>query len=237
MLRILAPCATLTACAVAACAYNLVAAPAWGLRTLSLNLAPLQLLAPVIGLLLVFRTNGSYARFTEGRLLWGAAVRHTRDLGRLAATHLAPSRTRQQLLAYLEVWPWLLKAHLRSGRTRADPADPTAYRDDPSLEVGAALPPALAAHLLAAPNRPFVALLALSQLLASLQARTAASARCQPPAGRPLPAPSPAVPSSPARLALSPRFRPSRPPQDSPLFIPARARHAQHTEGLPPHRL
>ena len=170
MLRILAPCSALTAVAAAACAYNLAAAPALRLPSLALNMAPLQLLAPIIGLLLVFRTNGSYARFTEGRQLWGSAVRQARDLARLASTHLAPSPRRKLLLGYLHCYLWLLKAHLRSGRTRAKADDPTAYRDDPGPEVARALPAPLAARLLAAPNRPFVALVALSSLLASLEA-------------------------------------------------------------------
>lgn len=34
-----------------------------------------------------------------------------------------------------QAWGWILKAHLRSGRTRPDPNDPTAYRDDPGPEV------------------------------------------------------------------------------------------------------
>ena len=120
---------------------------------------------PMVGLLLVFRTNFSYARFLEGRLLWGAAVRHCRDVARLATAFLPRSEPRDALLGYLQAWVWLLKAHLRAGRTRADPSDPTSYRDDPSKDVRACLPEHLAAPLLAAPNRPFTVLCTLTALL------------------------------------------------------------------------
>jgi predicted membrane chloride channel (bestrophin family) len=119
----------------------------------------------MVGLLLVFRTNFSYARFLEGRLLWGAAVRHCRDVARLTTTFLPASPAREALLGYLQAWAWLLKAHLRAGRTRPDAGDPTAYKDDPSKEVRASLPPHLAEPLLAAANRPFTALCALTALL------------------------------------------------------------------------
>jgi predicted membrane chloride channel (bestrophin family) len=182
--RILSPCATLTAAAFAVCAYNLalvplahaaaaslpasvalLEAPLALLPLVSLNLAPFSLISPMVGLLLVFRTNFSYARFLEGRLLWGAAVRHCRDVARLTTAYLPPSAARAALLGHLQAWAWLLKAHLRAGRTRATPGDPTAYRDDPSRDVRACLPPALAEPLLAASNRPFVTLCALTALL------------------------------------------------------------------------
>ena len=186
--RILSPCATLAAAALAVCAYNLALVPlAHGLAgglpasaaflqpllaalpTVSLNLAPFSLISPMVGLLLVFRTNFSYARFLEGRLLWGAAVRHCRDVARLATAYLPPSDARAALLGHLQAWAWLLKAQLRAGRTRASPNDPTCYRDDPSRDVRACLPPALAEPLLGATNRPFVALCALTALLRHLR--------------------------------------------------------------------
>lgn len=45
------------------CAYNLRLAPYMGWRTAEMHTAPIMLIAPLMGLLLVFRTNGSYARF------------------------------------------------------------------------------------------------------------------------------------------------------------------------------
>ena len=177
--RILPPCAGLVAFAAAVCAYNLALVPlvaaaappalAALLRPVSLNLAPFSLISPMVGLLLVFRTNFSYARFLEGRLLWGAAVRHCRDVARLATAFLPPSPERAALLGHLQAWAWLLKAHLRAGRSRPDPNDITTYRDDPSRDVRAALPGPQAEYLLAAKNRPFVTLCALTALLRHLR--------------------------------------------------------------------
>jgi putative membrane protein len=167
--RIFRPCAQLALLALALSAFNLGVAPRWALPQLHLHMAPVSLLAPVIGLLLVFRANHSYARFCEGRLLWGTAVRVCRDVARLLTAVLPPSPPRAELLGHLQSWAWLLKSHLRAGRTRADPSDPTSYRDDPSREVRASLPPDLAEPLLAAQNRPLVALCALTSLQRHLE--------------------------------------------------------------------
>ena len=40
------------------------------------------LLGVALGLLLVFRTNASYERFWEGRILWGSIVNESRKIGR-----------------------------------------------------------------------------------------------------------------------------------------------------------
>jgi len=44
----------------------------------------------VIALILAFRTNTAYARFWEGRILWGAIVNASRNLSRLVEAHAAP---------------------------------------------------------------------------------------------------------------------------------------------------
>jgi hypothetical protein len=121
--RILRPILAFVLFAAAFAAYSLHAVPAAALAgvalpTLALHPVPLSLLSPTVGLLLVFRINHSYARFLEGRLLWGACVRHCRDLARLLAVHLPDSPARRALLAHVVAYAWLLKAHLRAGRTR-----------------------------------------------------------------------------------------------------------------------
>ncbi len=50
------------------------------------------LVGPVLGFLLVFRTNSAYDRFWEGRKLWGALVNDSRNLIRGVAVHLAADR-------------------------------------------------------------------------------------------------------------------------------------------------
>ncbi len=43
-----------------------------------------------VGLLLVFRTNGSYERFWEGRKMWGSIVNDSRNVARTTAAFLDP---------------------------------------------------------------------------------------------------------------------------------------------------
>lgn len=43
-------------------------------------------------------------------------------------------------MRYIELLAFLLKSHVRKGRTRLDPDDPSAYRDDPSAHVHRLLP-------------------------------------------------------------------------------------------------
>jgi hypothetical protein len=47
---------------------------------------PFQLAAPAVALLLVFRTNASYARFDEARKAWAGIVNRARDLARQSAS-------------------------------------------------------------------------------------------------------------------------------------------------------
>jgi putative membrane protein len=51
----------------------------------SLPLEPFSLSSPALGLLLVFRTNTSYGRWSEARKAWGAIVNHSRNIVRLGA--------------------------------------------------------------------------------------------------------------------------------------------------------
>mmetsp|Transcript_37708 Transcript_37708/g.78253 ORF Transcript_37708/g.78253 Transcript_37708/m.78253 type:complete len:442 (+) Transcript_37708:65-1390(+) len=59
----------------------------WGAGTwpqLALPMAPINLAASSLGLLLVFRTNTSYGRWDEARKNWGSNINRTRDLVRMA---------------------------------------------------------------------------------------------------------------------------------------------------------
>ena len=94
------------------------------------SLAAHTLAGGLLSLVLVFRTNSSYARFDEGRRMWGAMLRWVRAAARLGAWVADPT-IREKIYQYTEAVAWTSKAHLRSGRTRSDPNDPTAYRDNP----------------------------------------------------------------------------------------------------------
>lgn len=52
---------------------------------LSLPAVPFSFSAPALGLLLVFRTNASYARWLEARMTWGRIISHSRSIVRQAA--------------------------------------------------------------------------------------------------------------------------------------------------------
>mmetsp|Transcript_31267 Transcript_31267/g.88657 ORF Transcript_31267/g.88657 Transcript_31267/m.88657 type:complete len:415 (+) Transcript_31267:226-1470(+) len=89
-------------------------------------LAPHTLMASVIGLLLVFRTNSSYSRWYEARGLWGLAVNRLRDINRQASTWWSrkdPAAAQSRLEA-LHRWTtaliFSLKHHLRPGGSLKD---------------------------------------------------------------------------------------------------------------------
>jgi predicted membrane chloride channel (bestrophin family) len=53
----------------------------------NLDLAPVSLTSFALSLLLVFRTNSSYARFNEARKMWGLMLNRTRDIARQAVSY------------------------------------------------------------------------------------------------------------------------------------------------------
>lgn len=57
--------------------------PAWA-QCLQLPVLPFNLSSPVLGLLLVFRTNTSYARWLEARIIWGRVAAHASNMLRQA---------------------------------------------------------------------------------------------------------------------------------------------------------
>lgn len=88
--------------------------PHWAplLRVQSL---PFTLTAPVLALLLVFRTNASYTRFDEARKAWGSNVNRTRDFARQALTWVRSGRDADMLhclLRHMKAFSYCLKAHL-----------------------------------------------------------------------------------------------------------------------------
>lgn len=72
-----------------------------------------------LGLLLVFRTNASYARYWEGRILIGGVVSNCRDLARQCAAYLPHlgSKERQQLASEITSFGAVLSAYLRNEST------------------------------------------------------------------------------------------------------------------------
>jgi predicted membrane chloride channel (bestrophin family) len=106
------------------------------IETFAFQISPLfhTMLGTVLGLVLVFRTNSSYSRFVEGRMAWGALVRRCRDFARFSA-YIENEQLRKTMLGVVSCYPYLLKSRLRSGRTREDKSDPSAFRDTPDEAV------------------------------------------------------------------------------------------------------
>lgn len=126
--RIFKPCMLIVGTTVVAVMQSFLLPPH---LVFSLSVVPFQLLGTALGLLLVFRTNSSYARFNEGRVVWGQCVAYCRDIARVVCSYL-PEGRRDPLLRYVELFPFALKSALRSGRSQSNANDDTKFRDDPS---------------------------------------------------------------------------------------------------------
>lgn len=89
-------------------------APTW-LPLFKVATIPFTLTAPVLALLLVFRTNTSYHRFEEARKAWGSNVTRSRDLARQALAwirHPSDTDKLQCLLRYIKALSFCMKHHL-----------------------------------------------------------------------------------------------------------------------------
>ena len=155
--RTLEPIACVTGVALALTVWN-VWLPQY---TLSISPIPHTLLGTVLGLLLVFRTNSSYARFDEGRRLTGAMVTNLREVVRFSSVWIATKNTdRAHKIAKLAVaFAYCLKSHTRRGRTRDDLDDPTRFEDDPSVPVQRLVDEVDSEKLLSSRHRPLRALM------------------------------------------------------------------------------
>ncbi len=78
-----------------------------------------------LGLLLVFRTNASYDRFWEGRILIGAMVNNTRDIARQTASYLDHSapEMRERIGHYIIALFATIRRSLRREREAPELAD------------------------------------------------------------------------------------------------------------------
>lgn len=70
-----------------------------------------------ISLLMVFRTNGAYDRWWEGRKQWGALVNHCRNLTiKLAELPKVEQNEKEEVWHWVQAFPYLLKEHLRGAQ-------------------------------------------------------------------------------------------------------------------------
>lgn len=88
--------------------------PHW-VPSLRVPTLPMSLTAPVLSLLLVFRTNSSYNRLDEARKAWGSNVNRTRDVSRQALSWICDpddADKLQSLLRHIKAFSYCLKDHL-----------------------------------------------------------------------------------------------------------------------------
>lgn len=109
-----------------------------------------EVAAAVIALFLAFRTNTGYARFWEGRSLWGAIVNASRNLANLARSHARVDEDGvREFITWIVVFAWVARRRLRDERSW-----PEIERLLPSAEfdalVAAGHPALHAAHRLSA---------------------------------------------------------------------------------------
>ena len=67
--------------------------PRW--THLSLPPTPIAVIGGAIGIFVSFRSNHGYARWWEGRQLWGRLINNARDLGSFAVATLPPALARE----------------------------------------------------------------------------------------------------------------------------------------------
>lgn len=107
------------------------------------------LVGVALGLLLVFRTNSSYDRFWEGRILIGQMVNTTRDLARQAASYLAdsPDEVRHRIGHYIIALFASIRRSLRRER-EAPEMDALLAADERERLLHTSAPPLLVARWL-----------------------------------------------------------------------------------------
>ncbi|RDX74898.1 UPF0187 protein, chloroplastic, partial [Mucuna pruriens] len=80
---------------------------------------PYQLTAPALALLLVFRTEASYARFVEGKKAWTSVIAGTHDFARQVTAVVVHDDDdfpiKHALLQYIIAFPIVLKCHVLYG--------------------------------------------------------------------------------------------------------------------------
>ena len=75
-----------------------------------------SILGIVLGFFLVFRTNGAYDRWWEGRKVWGELVNNTRNLALKFSAMLPGDHPQRMYIAEtIAAYPLALKEHLRQG--------------------------------------------------------------------------------------------------------------------------
>ena len=126
---------------------------------------PFTLASPALGLLLVFRTNASYARWVESRVAWGRIVSHCRNVMRQSALWMnadVDAKEKARALHRVRCAAWAFPRCLASRLSGPEDERPLQLALETRLDATSAR------RLLRAPNRPLQALMDLSQAMNAL---------------------------------------------------------------------
>ena len=144
-----------------------------GRMLITLPSLPFQLSIQALGLLLVFKTNASYARWSEGRAAWARVVSHSRNMVRMVATFTDCSDTdgtvaqsqRKQLVQRFAQATWLFNRSLMNYLSPVLEDDYLYFK-----EVRATVDDTtLIARILVSPNRALAAMTEVSCALYRLE--------------------------------------------------------------------
>jgi len=123
-----------------------------GVPRLSLSVGYHEIAGAIIALALAFRTNTGYARFWEGRTLWGAIVNASRNLVRTVEVHARPdAKELERFATWVVVYAHTTRRSLRE--------------QDQAPEIAALLGDEELSGLRAQPHRPLAAAAELSRQL------------------------------------------------------------------------
>lgn len=111
-------------------------------HSVAISEKPHALIAPALGLLLVFRTNSANDRYLEGRRLWGGIVNSARNLRRKAHQLLGPE-VAARIVEWTIAYTWATRHHLNNTTRLADDLDLPA--DQQQAVLAASHPPTAAA--------------------------------------------------------------------------------------------
>jgi len=111
-------CAFSLVIAALVCLYNSVILPVAARRGLfhgfvvHLPMLPWTIASSFLSLLLVFRTNASYQRWSEARAVWGSVTNTVRDIGRQLSWRSPCRQSVPNALERLAAFGWALQAHV-----------------------------------------------------------------------------------------------------------------------------
>jgi len=101
----------------------------------------------------------------DARRLLGKLSRCTRDMTRLSQYIPNEGNCRIETLQHLRAFPYALESHVRKGRARTNPKDPTSFRVDPMPGMARALGERRTRRFMSCENIPAQVLMDMTQIL------------------------------------------------------------------------